>query len=89
MSQLLRSLTQLPDNTGSIPRTHIAPHNCNSSSRRPDTHGKTPMHIFLKSLCNKYIANNILSGGKTPRVPSKLTSKTKVSTLATHIRHSS
>lgn len=31
----------------------------------------------------------MLSEEKTPRIPSKLTSKMKVSTLATHIHHSS
>ncbi|XP_035304311.1 pleckstrin homology domain-containing family A member 5 isoform X20 [Cricetulus griseus] len=39
----LRALTALPEDLGSIPSTHMAAHNCNSSSRASETF--TPMHI--------------------------------------------
>jgi hypothetical protein len=37
MAQWVRVLTALPEDPGSIPGTHMTAHNCNSSSREPDT----------------------------------------------------
>ena len=48
MAQWLRASTALPQDPSSIPSTHMAAHNCSSSSREPHTHGKTPMHIKEK-----------------------------------------
>ena len=56
MAQGLKTLAVvLPEDPGSIPCTHMAAHNCNSSSEEFDilTHtdihvGKAPMHIKSK-----------------------------------------
>jgi hypothetical protein len=37
MAQQLRALAALPEDLVSIPNTHMAAHNCNSSSRGSDT----------------------------------------------------
>ena len=37
MAQQLRTLAAVPKYPGSIPSTHMAAHNCSSSSKGPDT----------------------------------------------------
>ena len=44
MAQWLRVLTTLPEDLGTKPTWQVTTV-CSSSSREPDAHGKTPMHI--------------------------------------------